>query len=42
MPSEVVDKRIKEDNVPYDIWIKKEYILLLITEESLMQTIGYS
>jgi phage terminase large subunit-like protein len=28
MPSEVVEKRIKEDNVPYDIWIKKGYITL--------------
>jgi phage terminase large subunit-like protein len=26
MPSQVVEKRIKEDNVPYDIWIKKGYI----------------
>jgi phage terminase large subunit-like protein len=28
MPSEVLDKRIKEDNVPYDIWLKKGYITL--------------
>jgi len=28
MPSEVVEKRIKEDNVPYDIWIKKGLITL--------------
>ncbi|HHU80886.1 MAG TPA: terminase large subunit, partial [Acholeplasmataceae bacterium] len=28
MLSEVVEKRIKEDNVPYDVWIKKGYITL--------------
>lgn len=28
MPSEVVDKRMQEDNVPYDIWVKKGYITL--------------
>jgi phage terminase large subunit-like protein len=28
MPSEVVEKRIKEDNVPYDIWIKKGFVSL--------------
>lgn len=28
MPSEVLDKRIKEDNVPYDIWLKKGFITL--------------
>lgn len=28
MPSEVLEKRIKEDNVPYDIWLKKGYITL--------------
>jgi phage terminase large subunit-like protein len=28
MPSEVVEKRIKEDNVPYDIWIKKGFVTL--------------
>lgn len=28
MPSEVVEKRIKEDNVPYDIWIKNGFITL--------------
>ena len=28
MPSEVVGKRIKEDNVPYDIWIKKGFVTL--------------
>ena len=28
MPSEVLDKRMQEDNVPYDIWVKKGYITL--------------
>jgi phage terminase large subunit-like protein len=28
MPSEVVEKRIKEDNVPYDIWVKKGFVTL--------------
>ena len=28
MPSEVIGKRIAEDNVPYDIWVKKGYITL--------------
>lgn len=28
MPSEVIDKRMQEDNVPYDIWVKKGYITL--------------
>lgn len=28
MPSEVVKKRMEEDNVPYDIWIKRELITL--------------
>jgi len=28
MPSEVVKKRIEEDNVPYDIWIKRGLITL--------------
>lgn len=28
MPSDVVKKRIQEDSVPYDIWIKKGYITL--------------
>jgi len=28
MPSEVLEKRVKEDNVPYDIWAKKGYITL--------------
>jgi len=28
MPSEVLEKRIKEDNVPYDIWLKKGFITL--------------
>ena len=28
MPSDVVEKRIQEDSVPYDIWIKKGYITL--------------
>src|SRR3989339_55200 len=28
MPSEVVEKRTKEDNVPYDIWVKKGYVTL--------------
>ena len=28
MPSEVIEKRIKEDNVPYDIWIKKGFVTL--------------
>lgn len=28
MPSEVVEKRIKEDNVPYEIWIKKGFVTL--------------
>ncbi|MFH1694135.1 MAG: terminase TerL endonuclease subunit [Bacillota bacterium] len=28
MPSEVVKKRIEEDNVPYDIWIKRGFITL--------------
>ncbi|MDE7264042.1 MAG: hypothetical protein K2N64_05225 [Anaeroplasmataceae bacterium] len=28
MPSEVLQKRIEEDSVPYDIWVKKGYITL--------------
>jgi len=28
MPSEVIEKRIAEDSVPYDIWIKKGFITL--------------
>lgn len=28
MPSEVVKKRMEEDNVPYDIWIKRGFITL--------------
>ena len=28
MPSEVLSKRIEEDSVPYDIWVKKGYITL--------------
>lgn len=28
MPSEVLEKRIKEDNVPYDIWVKRGLITL--------------
>lgn len=28
MPSEVLRKRIEEDNVPYDLWVKKGYITL--------------
>src|SRR5574344_1238832 len=28
MPSDVVNKRVEEDNVPYDIWIKKGFITL--------------
>ena len=28
MPSDVLDKRMQEDNVPYDIWVKKGYITL--------------
>lgn len=28
MPSEVLDKRITEDNVPYAIWIKKGFVTL--------------
>lgn len=28
MPSDVVKKRIEEDNVPYDIWIKRGFITL--------------
>ncbi len=28
MPSEVIEKRIKEDNVPYDIWVKRGLITL--------------
>ncbi len=28
MPSEVVEKRIKEDSVPYNIWIKKGFVTL--------------
>jgi len=28
MPSKVVEKRIKEDNVPYNIWIQKGFITL--------------
>lgn len=26
MPRDVIEKRVKEDSVPYDIWIKKGYI----------------
>jgi len=28
MPSGVLDKRITEDNVPYDIWVKKGFVTL--------------
>ena len=28
MPSDVLHKRMEEDNVPYDIWVKKGYITL--------------
>lgn len=28
MPSDAIDKRMAEDNVPYDIWVKKGYITL--------------
>ena len=28
MPSDVLNERIQEDNVPYDIWVEKEYITL--------------
>ena len=28
MPSDVLSKRIEEDSVPYDIWVKKGYITL--------------
>ena len=28
MPEELVQKRMQEDNVPYDIWVKKGYITL--------------
>lgn len=28
MPSDVLQKRIEEDSVPYDIWVKKGYITL--------------
>ena len=28
MPSDVVKKRMEEDNVPYDIWIKRGFITL--------------
>lgn len=28
MPSEVLRKRIEEDNVPYDLWVRKGYITL--------------
>ncbi len=28
IPSEVLNKRIQEDNVPYDIWVKKGFITL--------------
>ena len=28
MPSEVLQKRIEEDSVPYDIWVKKGYLTL--------------
>jgi len=28
MPQEVLNKRIEEDNVPYDIWVKKGFITL--------------
>ena len=28
MPSDVVKKRMEEDNVPYDIWIKRGLITL--------------
>ena len=30
MPSGVIDKRREEDNVPYDIWVKK--CLITVTE----------
>ncbi len=32
MPSDVIEKRKEEDNVPYDIWVKKGYII--VTEGS--------
>lgn len=28
MPSELVQKRVEEDKIPYDIWVKKGYITL--------------
>ncbi|MDL2292533.1 terminase large subunit [Acholeplasma sp. OttesenSCG-928-E16] len=28
MPSEVLEKRMQEDSVPYDIWVKKGYLTL--------------
>lgn len=28
MPKDVLEKRMQEDNVPYDIWVKKGYITL--------------
>lgn len=28
MPSELVSKRVEEDKIPYDIWVKKGYITL--------------
>lgn len=28
MPSDVLEKRIEEDSVPYDIWVKKGYLTL--------------
>lgn len=28
MPSELVSKRVQEDKIPYDIWVKKGYITL--------------
>ncbi len=28
MPSEVLEKRLQEDNVPYDIWVRKGFITL--------------
>lgn len=28
MPSEVLEKRMQEDSVPYDLWVKKGFITL--------------
>ena len=32
MPQDVLEKRMQEDNVPYDIWVKKGYITFRLTK----------